>query len=78
MRPWLLQSSLVYEERKGLRQMEDIFQTDEDDKTVHNSIRCNETEEKGDKGTMINEVITALRALVNIFDLISRNLNKRR
>ena len=78
MRPWLLQSSLVYKERKGLRQMEDTFQTDENDKTVHNSIGCDRTEEKGDGGTMINEVIAALRALVNIFDLISRNLNKRK
>ena len=58
--------------------MEPIFQTDKDDKTVHNGIRNDRTEQKGDKGTMINEVIAALRALVNIFDLISRNLNKRK
>lgn len=58
--------------------MEDVFQTDEDDRTVQNNIRCDRTEGKGDKGTMINEVIAALRALVNIFDLISRNLNKRK
>lgn len=58
--------------------MEDVFQTDKGDKTAQNGIRCDRTEEKGDGGTMINEVVAALRALVNIFDLISRHLNKRK
>ena len=45
---------------------------------MQNSIRCDKTAGKGNGKPMMDEIIAALRALVNIFDLISRNLNKRK
>ena len=58
--------------------MGNIVQTDNGDKTVQNGVRSDKVEEQGEGRHMMDEVIAALRALVNIFDLISRNLNKRK
>lgn len=58
--------------------MGNVFETDGDDGRAHNGTRSDVTEEKGGGKPMMDEVIAALRALANIFDLISRNLNKRK
>ena len=58
--------------------MGNIFQADNEDKTEQNGIRSDKVEKQGESRHMMDEIIAALRALVNIFDLISRNLNRRK
>lgn len=58
--------------------MEEMFRKEKDGRKAQDGIRRGMPEERGDRRPMMEEVIAVLRALVNIFDLISRNLNKKK
>ena len=58
--------------------MEEMFRKEKDGRKAQDGVRSGRPEEKGDRRPMMEEVIAVLRALVNIFDLISRNLNKKK
>lgn len=50
------------------------------DEMVQNSSKWDETKDPGEesrKHHVLDEVITVLRALVNIFDIISSNFNRK-
>ena len=58
--------------------MHRYFPTGSRDRTAQDGIKCDKTAGKGIGKPMMDEIIAALRALANIFDLISRNVNKRK